>query len=102
MRPLRVKHDRIDLATVDEYALVAVADLGVTDRAAVACLIGHLDLDVLTRHADLQPVEHVGDGFHSLGHDAVAKAFLGRNELHVKLVERNFGVAGVNVVAESA
>jgi len=45
--------------------------------SAVAGLVGHLDLDVFAAHPYLQPVEHVGNGFHGFRHQAIAEVFLG-------------------------
>nr|WP_298868509.1 hypothetical protein [uncultured Microbacterium sp.] len=42
--------------------------------------MGHLHLDVLAIHADLDFVHNVGDGFHGVRHVALTEFLLGRDQ----------------------
>ncbi|HEY1915742.1 MAG TPA: hypothetical protein VGH27_09210 [Streptosporangiaceae bacterium] len=98
----RVGLDGPNLAALDALTDVEVTELGSAGGATVTHLVGHLDLDVFTAHADLEPVEHVGHSFHGFGHDTIAEVLLGAEQFDAQFLERHFGITRVDVVAEGS
>ncbi|MDX2375643.1 hypothetical protein M4I32_02375 [Microbacterium sp. LRZ72] len=94
--------DRVDEATAEVLSDVEVPQLRSADRAALLNLVSHLHLDVLTVHADLDFVHDVGDGFHRVGHVAVAELFLRRDQPNTLLQEFAFGDRRICEVSKHA
>nr|WP_235828377.1 hypothetical protein [Actinomadura rubteroloni] len=99
---LRVNDDRADFPAVDSFGGVEVPDGRAVDRAAVADLVGHLDLDVLAAHADLQLVEDRHDALHGVAEVAVAEVLLGGDEGDAHLGELSLGGEFFQCVTEGA
>nr|WP_278102288.1 hypothetical protein [Microbacterium proteolyticum] len=71
-----VKADRVDETPVELLPIIDVSELGAPDRPAVDRLVAHLLSDVLPALTDLDFVHDVGDGFHGVGHVALAEILL--------------------------
>ncbi|OAN29053.1 hypothetical protein A4X17_05590 [Plantibacter sp. H53] len=99
-RPIRVYVDRVDEAPAELLPDVEVAELGAPDGAALFDFVRHLHAHVLAVHADLHFVHYVGDGFHRIGHVAVAKFLLRRNQAHALLEEFSLRDGCVGEISE--
>nr|WP_154096465.1 hypothetical protein [Microbacterium testaceum] len=64
--------------------------------------VGHLHLDILAAHADLDFVHDVGDGLHGIGHVSLAEFFFRRDEAYALLEQFTLGDRCIGEVAEDA
>ncbi|HJQ08029.1 MAG TPA: hypothetical protein VJ836_00950 [Candidatus Saccharimonadales bacterium] len=102
MPPFLVNRDSVDQPTVNADSDVEIADFRSADCAAVPGLVRHLYFYVFAVAPNLYLIEDIGHRFHRVGIDALAKVFLGRNELDAHLLELILGHHRVQRIAEGA